>query len=85
MLRYLAKNSDSLNIPSIESVFNEIPCNLSDYSYIDFSNFLKNAYVERLAEADHYELVKDIRVSFDKIRPFNSLLGVLCRLSSCWA
>lgn len=85
MLRSLPKNSDSLNIPSIESVLNGIPCILSDYSYIDFSNFLKNAYVERLAEADRYELVKDIRVSFDKIRPFNSLLGVLCRLSSCWA
>lgn len=35
--------------------------NLS-YPVTDFSNFLKNAHVERLAEADQSELVKDIKV-----------------------
>jgi hypothetical protein len=49
----------------------------------DFSNFLKNAHVERLAEADQAELVKDVKVRIDRrdvACAYIYIEGVLCRL-----
>jgi len=36
------------------------------YVNIDFTSFVKNSHVERLAEADEYEVVKEISVRIPK-------------------
>lgn len=41
-----------------------IPLLTSDrFSPIDFSNFLKNSYLEMLAEADECEVIREVQVS----------------------
>lgn len=58
------------------------PCNSP--LILDFSNILSKTAIERLAEVDEYEVVKEVQVRFVPsvliYAPTNGILGILCGL-----
>lgn len=54
------KNSDRPNTRNTDCVQIDT-CRIFVLLLSDFTNFIKNAHLERLAEADQYELIKDIK------------------------
>lgn len=59
---------------------------LTHASFIDFSNILSKTALERLAQVDEYEVVREVQVGSDPIftdtisQWNDDLTGVLCRL-----